>query len=135
MEQKLLDTKSVIVSFLETLGTGDAAAIAELFADSVDWNVAGNHALPWIGPRTHKAQVSDYFRTMWSQFAGPGTATVHEILADGDSGVVFATIGNASAVTGKAFETAVAMHFVVRDGKIAKMHLYEDSWAVSNAFA
>ena len=134
MKQSQADTRALITSFLENLGSGDADAVASLFTDTVDWNVAGNAALPWIGPRTQKSEVADYLRTMWSQFAGPGTATVHSILIDGDNGVVFATIGNASAATGRSFETPVAMHFLVRDGRIARMHLYEDSWAVSNAF-
>ena len=134
MEQNTLGTKSLILRFLETLGTGDADQIAALFADDVDWNVAGNGDLPWVGRRSQKAHVADYFRTMWSQFAGAGTAVVHSVLVDGDSGVVFATIANASAATGRPFETPVAMHFETSAGEIVKLHLYEDSWAVSNAF-
>lgn len=134
MEKNTAQTESLITSFLQRVGGGDADAIAELFSDEVDWNVAGNSALPWIGQRSTKAEVSDYFRTMWGQFAGPGSASVEQILIDGDSGVVFATISNASADTGRPFTTKVAMHFGTELNKITSMHLYEDSWAVSNAF-
>ncbi|SDP80215.1 hypothetical protein SAMN04487914_14221 [Arthrobacter sp. ok909] len=135
MEQNREVTKSLITNFLQTVGAGDADAAAGLFSEVIDWNVPGNPALRWIGARSEKSQVADYFRTMWSQFAGPGTAAVHSVLVDGAHAVVLATIGNASASTGRPFETAVAMHFRVDDGKITKLHLYEDSWAVSNAFA
>jgi ketosteroid isomerase-like protein len=134
MEQNREVTQSLITSFLQNVGAGDADAVAALFADTVDWKVAGNSALPWIGVRTERSQIADYFRTMWSQFAGPGTAEVHNILIDGGEGVLIATIGNSSVSTGRAFETPVAMYFRIEDRKIAKMHLYEDSWAVSNAF-
>lgn len=134
MAHEQADTRSLITRFLESVGTRDAQGVEDLFAETVDWNVAGDTALPWIGPRTSRSHIANYFHTMWSQFAGPGTATVHNILIDGGSGVVFATIGNASAATGRPFETPVAMHFYVQDGKITRMHLYEVSWAVSNAF-
>lgn len=135
MEQNREVTESVISTFLQRVGAGDADAAAAQFSEAIDWNVPGNPALPWVGGRTEKSQVVDYFRTMWSQFAGPGSAAVHSVLVVGADAVVLATIGNTSASTGRSFETPVAMHFRVDDGKITKLHLYEDSWTVSKAFA
>ncbi|ADX72889.1 nuclear transport factor 2 family protein [Pseudarthrobacter phenanthrenivorans] len=135
MEQNREVTQSLVTTFLQKVGGQDADAIASLFSDIVDWNVPGNPALPWIGARTEKPQVADYFRTMWGQFAGPGSAVVHSILVDGSDAVVLATIANSSASTGRAFETPVAMHFHVEANRITKLHLYEDSWTVNKAFA
>jgi ketosteroid isomerase-like protein len=135
MEQKRAQTEFLIISFLQRVGGGDADAIAELFTDEVNWSVPGNDALPWIGERSTRAEVANYFRTMWAQFAGPGSSSVEHLLIDGGHGVVFATISNSSANTGRPFTTKVAMHFNTEGDKITSMHLYEDSWAVSNAFA
>ncbi|VXC42398.1 conserved hypothetical protein [Arthrobacter sp. 9V] len=134
MEQNRDITESLITNFLQGVGAGDADAIAELFTDRVDWKVPGNSALPWIGTRNEKSEVAEYFRTMWSQFAGPGMAEVHSIVIDGNEGVVLATIGNSSASTGRSFQSPVAIYFQIDDRKISKLHLHEDSWAVSRAF-
>jgi ketosteroid isomerase-like protein len=37
--------------------------------------------------------------------------------------------------TGKKFTNAFALHFTVTDGKIVRYHMYEDSHAISAAFA
>ena len=134
MEPTREQTESLVTSFLQQVGGGDAEAIADLFEEDVDWRVAGDPALPWIGQRNSKDEVADYFRTMWGQFAGPGTSSVEGILVDGAHAVVLATISNASAESGRPFTTRVAMHFNTRADKITSLHLYEDSWAVSNAF-
>lgn len=127
-------TQSLVTQFLTAVGDGDAEAAAAVFAENIDWQVAGNSALPWIGRRSNKADVADYLRTMWGEFGGAGSSVVHSLLIEGNEAVLFATITNSSAKTGRSFETPVAMHFGVSDGKLAKMHLYEDSWAVSRAF-
>lgn len=134
MDTQRAQTESVVTSFLQRVGGDDVAAIADVFTTDVDWLVAGNSALPWIGRRSSNAEVADYFRTMRGQFAGPGTSTVEQILVDGTQAVVLATISNASAETGRNFTTKVAMHIGTHEDKIVSLHLYEDSWAVSNAF-
>jgi ketosteroid isomerase-like protein len=45
------DTRATVQEFLRRLGTWDADAAGELFADDVDWLVSGASSLPWVGRR------------------------------------------------------------------------------------
>jgi len=53
---------------------GDPGRIAELFADTVDWQLdwpaAGHPAVPWIRQRSTRADVADHFR-MLNEFHVP----------------------------------------------------------------
>jgi uncharacterized protein len=128
-------TEELITSFLQRISGGDADAIAELFSEDIDWYVAGNPGLPWIGRRSRRAEVAAYFHTLWPQFE-PGTqkASVQRIVVTGEDGVAFISVGATAVSTGRAFLTPMAIHIRVVAGKIVQMHLYEDSWAVSKAF-
>lgn len=128
-------TEDVVGGYLRRLADHDADAIAGLFADSIDWYVGGNAALPWTGARSHRSQVAEYFRTMWPHFVpGESTSTLQKLVISGDEAVVFAVFTHKAVSTGTTFQTPVAMHDTVNGGKIVAMHLYEDTWAVSNAF-
>lgn len=128
-------TAEVAGHFLERLTGGDADAIAALFAADVDWLVPGNIALPWVGRRSRRSEVVSYFRTMWPHFEpGKSTSTLDKLVIADQDAVVFATFTHTVAGTGRSFRTPVALHLVVVNGEITTLHLYEDTWAVSNAF-
>jgi ketosteroid isomerase-like protein len=125
----------VVERFLAALGKGDAAAIAALFADTIDWRVGGNIALPWTGTRGRRSDVPAYFASMWPHFVpGKSSSTVDQVIVAGDDAVIFGAFRHTARETGIAFETPVALHLVVIMGYIVKLHLYEDTWVVSNAF-
>ena len=135
MKRNESTTEKVISSYLQRLADRDADAIAALFAEEIDWHVAGNTALPWTGHRSHRSEIADYFRTMWPHFEpGKSMSTLDKLVIAGDDAVLFATFTHTAATTGRVFQTPVAMHLTVTDGKIVTMRLYEDTWAVSNAF-
>ncbi len=128
-------TLPVATQLLQRLADGNADAIAELFAEQIDWYVPGNPALPWVGRRTSRSEVAEYFRTMWQNFeAGKSTSVLDSIIVLDDDAVIFATFSHTAASTGRTFQTPVALHLAIRDGQITKLHLYEDTWLVSNAF-
>lgn len=79
--------------------------------------------------------MADYFRTMWPHFEpGESTAQVEKLIVSGNDAVVLGTFSHTAVSTGRAWNTPVAMHLVVDGGKITKLYLYEDTWAVSRAF-
>jgi len=129
-----MNIQQLTESLLLRLGSGDAGAIAALFADRVDWLVPGNPALPWIGPRSHRHEVAAFFRTMWPRFVpGESRATVDAILFSGEDAVVLATFAHTAAATNRAFRTPVAIRLTAANGELVRLHLYEDSWTVSEA--
>lgn len=136
MDQNNATTESVIMSFLERLGAQDAAGLGDLFAEEIDWFVPGSSDLPWTGKRTRRADVPEYFSTLWAGLeAGKSIVAPGKVLISGDDGVVFAHFTHTAKPTGRVFETPVALHLTVASGAITSLHLYEDTLAVSDAFA
>ncbi|MGC4942632.1 nuclear transport factor 2 family protein [Kribbella sp. DT2] len=130
-----MTTLSVVQDFLTRLAAQDADAVGELFADDIDWQVPGNPSLPWTGAREHGSDVPVFLRTMWSHFVeGRSEVRLDDIAVDGETAVVFAQLTHTAAPTGRPFTTAAALRFRVVDGQIVKLHLYEDTHAVSAAF-
>jgi uncharacterized protein len=128
-------TARVMATFLNRLGEQDAEGIGELFADQIDWFVPGSRALPWTGPRSRREQVADYFRTLWSAFVpGRSTATVDKVVVDGDEAVVFSRFSHTVEKNGRRLETPAALRLTIANGQIIRMHLYEDTLAVDEAF-
>ncbi|WP_439031051.1 nuclear transport factor 2 family protein [Gordonia terrae] len=130
-------TAETTTAFLEQLGAQNADALGELFAEQIDWVVPGTASLtPWAGKRSHRSEVPDYFRALWSALEpGKSVVSVGAVVIDGEEAVVFATFDHVAAPTGRPFHTDVAMRLTVVAGKITRMHLFEDTAATAAAFA
>ncbi|MCU1490470.1 MAG: ketosteroid isomerase-like protein [Acidimicrobiaceae bacterium] len=129
-------TEELLASFMDRLGKKDAEGIAELFADDIDWYVPGSEALPWTGPRSRREHVSEYFGKLWPAFAsGESSATIDKVVIDGQDAVVFSRFDHTVATSGKRLHTPAALHLTMANGQIVRMHLYEDTLAVHEAFS
>lgn len=129
-------TTDTTSAFLGKLGAQDSEGLGELFAEEIDWVVPGAPALPWVGKRSRRSDVPDYFRTLWSGLEpGKSVVSVEAVVTDGEEAVIFAVFDHVAAPTGRPFHTDVAMRLTVTEGKITRMHLYEDTAAVAAAFA
>lgn len=121
--------------FLERLGAQDAEGLGGLFAEEIDWVVPGTPALPWVGKRSRKSDVPDYFRALWAGLEpGKSVVSVEAVVTNGEDAVIFAVFDHVAAPTGRPFHTDVAMRLTVTEGNITRMHLYEDTAAVAAAF-
>lgn len=128
-------SRTVVEKFLERLGSQDPDGIQELFSEEIDWQVPGSDALPWTGRRTRREEVAPYFTTMWSHFAhGRSKVVLERVVVDGGDVVLLAVFTHTVVASGKEFTTPVAMHLVVEGGRIVRMHLYEDTLTVAEAF-
>ncbi|MFE6888326.1 nuclear transport factor 2 family protein [Streptomyces sp. NPDC057694] len=128
-------SRIVAEKFVERLGRQDPAGIQDLFAEEIDWHVPGSHALPWTGRRTRREEVAPYFTTMWPHFAqGRSKVARERVIVDGGDVVLLAVFTHTAAATGKEFTTPAAMHLLVENGRIVRMHLYEDTLTVEEAF-
>ncbi|MFK4222042.1 nuclear transport factor 2 family protein [Streptomyces sp. NPDC019890] len=127
--------RGTVETFLRLIAEGDADRIADNFAEEIDWFVPGGDKFPWAGHRSQRQQVPEYFKTMWSAFV-PGTAetTIHNILVDGSDAVVLGRFGNTMEATGRRFSAPVAVHLTVENGRIVRLHLYEDTYAIAYAY-
>src|ERR1700739_587794 len=110
---------------------------AELFAETVDWEVAGDERVPWTGARSSRDEVAAYFDTLWSVCdTAVAENTVSQVIVDGSDAVVLGVFAQTIRATGRRFSTPVALHITVSDdGLITRLRLYEDSHAVARAYA
>ncbi|TDB69562.1 MULTISPECIES: nuclear transport factor 2 family protein [unclassified Micromonospora] len=132
-------TRRTVDELLSRIVAGqDPDRIAEVYAERVDWQVdwpdATHPDVPWIRPRSTRADVADHHRTLAaSTVPGQGSATVTNILVDGPHAVVIGETSQTVRRTGKRFRTRFALHLTVEDGLITRHHVYEDSLAVVEA--
>ncbi|MDR7304483.1 nuclear transport factor 2 family protein [Haloactinomyces albus] len=128
-------SRTVAEKFVERLGRQDPDGIQELFSEEIDWHVPGSDALPWTGRRTRREEVAPYFTTMWPHFAhGRSKVVLERVIVDGGDVMLLADFTHTVAASGKEFTTPAAMHLVVEDNRIVRMHLYEDTLTVDEAF-
>jgi uncharacterized protein len=132
MTTTLTSTKDIVEAFFARFGAGDADGVLELFAEDVDFNVAGAYFVPWTGPRTDKAGVAEFLAA--SAAVEPQQFGVERILADGGTGVALGHFTHKVLATGKTFSSRFALHVVVDGGLITRYHMFEDSYAIAEAF-
>ncbi|WP_116199264.1 nuclear transport factor 2 family protein [Amycolatopsis circi] len=134
------DARVAADEFVRRLAQGDPDRIAELFAEAVDWRVSWpepeHPTVPWIRPRSSRADVADHFRMLGNACAAEESEIrVDRILIDGPDAVLVGTSSQTVKLTGKRFATSFAVCLTVSDGLITRYHVYEDSLAVAEAFA
>ncbi|MBE1486031.1 nuclear transport factor 2 family protein [Plantactinospora soyae] len=133
-----MDTRATVEEFLRRIGEGDPEHTAALYAEKIDWQVnwpePRHEAVPWIRPRSSRADVVDHHRTLAaSSVPGQGSATIDRILVDGPDAVVIGETAQTVRATGKRFSTRFALHLTVENGLIVRHHVYEDSLSVALA--
>ncbi|MFC4019220.1 nuclear transport factor 2 family protein [Micromonospora sp. GCM10011542] len=128
--------RETVQTFFQLLGTGDADRVADVFAEEIDWYVPGDESLPWVGRRTRREQVPGYFNLLWPALvAGESVVEFHKLLVDGADAVWLGRFTHTVQANKRTFTTPVAFHFTIENGKIVRLHLYEDTHAVSQAVA
>ncbi|MGY5049858.1 nuclear transport factor 2 family protein [Streptomyces sp. 900105755] len=131
-----MTTREVVEKFLGLLGAGDPDAVAELFAEEIDWYVPGSPQLPWTGRRTTPAEVADYLRVLGENIVPEKNVDhVEALVVDGDRAVLLGEFSRVARSTGRSYQMPVALHFQVTDGEITKLYLYEDTLKVAQAYA
>uniref|UniRef100_A0AAU3H7M0 Nuclear transport factor 2 family protein n=1 Tax=Streptomyces sp. NBC_01401 TaxID=2903854 RepID=A0AAU3H7M0_9ACTN len=138
MAQTKSNSQSAAGEFLRRLGEGDPDRIAELFAEHVDWQLnwptSGHPAVPWIRPRSTRADVADHFREI-AAFHVPeeSAGTVLRVLTDGTDAIVLGDIRQTVKATGRPYTALCALHLTIEEGLITRYAVYEDSLTVAEA--
>jgi len=133
-------TYDVAEELLRRMAEGDHDRTAALFAEPVDWLLSwpaeGHPAVPWIRPRSSRAEVADHFRSLEAHHVPELNGTsVTRILVDGTHAVVLGEIVQTVRDGGTAYTSPFALHLTVEDGLITRYHIYEDSLTVARALS
>ncbi|MFE6410323.1 nuclear transport factor 2 family protein [Streptomyces sp. NPDC057837] len=128
------DTRSTVQEFLRLRLAGDTEGLTALFADEVDWMLAENPVVPWIRPRSTAAECAaqgeELARYTVSEDA---RASVDTFLVDGADAVLMGHLAGTVRATGKSFSGPFALRLTVKNGRITRHHLYENSVSIAAA--
>ncbi|MGW5675301.1 nuclear transport factor 2 family protein [Streptomyces sp. NPDC003860] len=127
-------TRAVVQEFIQARLEGDAERLTALFADEVDWMLAENPTVPWIRPRSSAAECAAQAAEL-AEHTVPEDArtTLDAFLVDGTDAVLMGHLSGTVRATGKTFEGPFALRLTVKDGRITRHHLYENSLSVAAA--
>jgi ketosteroid isomerase-like protein len=127
-------TDETVDAFFNAFGAGDGDTLLGLFADEIDFRVAGSPDVPWAGERRTREEIAAFFGIFGEVLTAPESFEVTGRVTQGEDAVVFATAAFGVLATGKSFTNPYALRFTVVDGKIVRYHMYEDSYAIHPAF-
>ncbi|TKC05823.1 nuclear transport factor 2 family protein [Pedobacter frigoris] len=125
------DTRTVVEEFYEIQSGKKEGGLAELFADKVDFDLAGNEEkFPWVGKRHTKKEVEDYFKVLYQNIKSE-KFDVEFISINGEDAVAVGQLSSVILKYDKVFNAQFVNIFKVRNGKIIKYHFMEDSYRLN----
>lgn len=127
-------TREIVDAFFTRFGDGDVPALLNLFAEQVDFNVAGAPNVPWAGHRSSKEEIAEFFGLFDKHLTSAEEYALDTTIIEGENAVVTGRCVFGVLSTGKKFTNDFAIHFTVTAGKIVRYHMYENSHAISAAF-
>lgn len=127
-------TDETVDAFFAAFGAGDFEALLGQFAGTVDFHVAGSPNVPWAGSRSTKEEIAAFFGLFPQVLSGPESFEITTRVTQGQDAVVIAHCVFQVIATQKKFHNRYALHFTVTDGRIVRYHMYEDSYAIHEAF-
>ena len=112
--------KQVVLTFIEAMGRGDAAAAAPCIAEDTFTLAKGFGK--FAGVRTHDTILAtiDAFRQLMPSGMEP---TIFSVTGE-DNRVVVEFEGNGTLLNGEAYNNQYCMVFMLRDGKIRQVNEY-----------
>ncbi|MEV0753167.1 nuclear transport factor 2 family protein [Streptosporangium sp. NPDC050280] len=125
------ETRDIVEELLGRMVKGDHDRTAELFAEPIDWQLnwpaEGHPAVPWIRPRSDRAEVADHFRSLEAHHVPELNGTsVTRILVDGANPVVFGEIVQTVRDNGSTYTSPFAPNLTVEDGLVTRYHIYRN---------
>lgn len=108
--------------------------LAELFAEDVDFYVAGDtETVPWIGRKSGRTGVADFWGQIQERLQSE-VFTISNVISDGDKVLVVGYLESRLRETGRLISTEFVFDFDVTEGQVTRFRMLEDSFAISQAF-
>lgn len=128
----MMNTQQTIDQFFSHFSQGQLDEMLALFATDFEFEIAVAPHVPWNGPRTSIAELRAFFES----FGHTDTEAfnVEQTILQGEDAVILGRSRFRVKATGKAFDNVFALHIRIVNGKIARYHMYEDSFAIAEAF-
>ncbi len=126
-------TKDTVAAFFDAFGAADIPAVTALFAQDINFTVHGSPNTPWVGHRSHRDELAAFFAA-FNVLGEPSEYAVEHIVVDAEHAVALGHNAFPVIDTGKSFTNHFALQFTVTDGLITGYQMYEDTYAIHQAF-
>jgi hypothetical protein len=116
----------MIRSVYEAFGRGDVPAILGMLADDVDWYDPGPPEVTHAGRYRGRDDVGRFFSKVGESLDIEAFQQT-EFIAKGDRVIVLGSIRAKVKRTGLVYDSEFAMSWTLRDGRVTKWQVYEDT--------
>jgi len=125
--------KKITDEFLDYLGKRDLNKLINLFSEYIEWEIPGNvEKADWLGKRNSKNEIKKNFKMLWCA-TEPLSVRINKIFIEDDEAVITGAFSTKMLKTNKRVDSIFFIHMMIKDQKIIKYTLLEDSYAVSEA--
>jgi|HubBroStandDraft_3_1064219.scaffolds.fasta_scaffold45442_2 ketosteroid isomerase-like protein len=130
-----MSTKSVADEFFRRLDERNPQKIADMFVeDDLHFFIPGPAILPFNGARQTRADVEQFYYALWSNLVDSIVET-DEVIIQGAHMIAFGKFTHTAQPTGRRFSHEYALHIIVQGKQIKSLQVYDDTYAVAQAFA
>lgn len=124
----------IVAQLFSKIADGTSPAeIAELFSEKVDFYVAGDvDHVSWIGKKNGKEGVAAFYSQI-AELIESIQFNIEDTLIKENRAIVLGNLVSLVKKTNNVITTDFAFDIIVKDGKIIRYRMFEDSFAVSEA--
>ena len=127
------DNVQVVQQLFQAMNSGDVPALMGLVTDDAVLVSPGPPDLvPWAGEYHGTDELMKYL-TLFGQGVEVTGRELHDLVAQGDKVVALGKHNGLVRATGRSYELPWAQVFTLRDGKIAAITGYHDTYMVAEA--
>jgi len=119
---------------------GDLGAVDRHMTPDVEMIVVGTtspellRVLPWVGKHVGSEAVKKFFVDLLGRNFEVLDFGIDEIIEQDASAALFGVLKIQARQTGTVIESEYALRIKIRDGRIARYHLFENSYHIATAF-
>ena len=122
--------RKVVLEFLDAFYSGNVARALELCTDDVDFlSYAPVELLPHLGHRRGKHEVGETWKTLHKRYSQM-RYELAQFVAEGDQAACIIRIFLRKSTRDRTLQTEVADFYTLREGHIAKVRQFMDSFNV-----
>ena len=133
MTEQTQSTEEVVKAFGEAQSSGDFDALLGMFAEDAQWRVDGDADVPWVGDHRGPEAIGRFLQTFGENITIEQAENLSQTIA-GENAFQVNRMVLTVKKTGQTIESNSVIHFEVQDGLITKHNVYEDTYAVSQAW-
>lgn len=130
-----IQTQDVLNLFYKNIDQKDGEAIVSMLTDDIDWYIVRSEKLPWTGRWDKKAEIAKILELLFNAHVdGKDQLEMDHNFIDGNEAAVFGKISRQVSATGKIFMATFCQRFTIKEGKIARFLMLEDTPEILKAF-